>query len=71
MLQRMKVVRSQWRKLSLGMRFKKQNKKQMFNVYEHFSTIVEKTTSMLQQFIKTNVLLRNMDAQIGCLMDKL
>ncbi len=33
-------------------------------VYEHFST-------MLQQFVKTNVLLRKMDAQIGCLIDKL
>ncbi len=53
------------------MRFKKQNKKQTFNVYEHFSTMAEKTTSMLQQFTKTNVLLKNMDAQIGSLKDKL
>jgi hypothetical protein len=50
---------------------KKQNKKQKFNVSEHFLTMVEKNTSMLQQFIKTNVLLINMDVQIGCLIDKL
>jgi hypothetical protein len=37
---------------------KKQNKKQKFNVYEHFSTMAEKNTSMLQQFTKTSVLLR-------------
>jgi len=52
------------------MRFKK-NKKQKFNVYEHFSTMVENNTTMLQQFAETNVLLRNMDAQIRCLIDKL
>jgi hypothetical protein len=50
---------------------KKQNKKQEFNVYEHFSTMAEKSTSILQQFTETNVLLKNMDAQIGCLIDKL
>jgi hypothetical protein len=50
---------------------KNQNKKQKFNVYEHFSTMAEKSTSMLQQFIETNVLLRKMDARIGHLIDKL
>jgi hypothetical protein len=41
------------------------NKKQKLNVYEHFSTMVENNTTMLQQFAQTNVLLRNMDVHIG------
>jgi hypothetical protein len=42
----------------------KQNKKVKFNVYEYFSTMVENNTTMLQQFVETNVLFRNMDAQL-------
>jgi hypothetical protein len=41
---------------------KKQNKKVKFNVYEYFSTMVENNTTMLQ--VETNVLFRNMDAQL-------
>jgi hypothetical protein len=44
------------------MRLKKKTKKKLI-VYEHFST-------MLQQFVKTNVLFKNMDAQIGIFIDK-
>jgi len=43
---------------------KKPKKIQNFNVYEHFSTIGKNNTTMLQQFVETNVLLINMDAQI-------
>jgi hypothetical protein len=67
----MRVVKSQWKNLSPQMRFFFKNKKKEFNVYEHFSTMVENNTTMLQQFVKTNVLLRNMDAQIGHLINKL
>jgi hypothetical protein len=49
----------------------KQNKKQKINVFEQFSTMVENNTSMLQQSIETNALLKNMDVQIGCFIDKL
>jgi len=40
-------------------------------VYEHFSTMVENNTTMLQQFVETNVILKNMDAQIGHFINKL
>jgi hypothetical protein len=40
-------------------------------VYEHFSTMVENNTTMLQQFAQTNDLLKNMDAQIGLFINKL
>jgi hypothetical protein len=33
--------------------------------------MVENNTTMLQQFAKTNALLKNMDVQIGRLIDKL
>jgi len=49
----------------------KQNKRQKINVLEHFSTMVENNTTMLQQFAKTSALLKNMDVQIGRLIDKL
>jgi hypothetical protein len=52
------------------MSFKK-IKKEKFNVYEHFSTMAKTSTTMQQQLVKTNVLLKNMDAQIGHLIDKL
>jgi hypothetical protein len=42
----------------------KNKTKKKLTMYEHFST-------MLQQFVKTNVLPINMDAQIGCFIDKL
>jgi hypothetical protein len=48
---------------------KKQKKK--LNVYEHFSTMVENNTTMLQQFVETNVIFKNMDAQIGHFINKL
>jgi hypothetical protein len=67
---KMKAVRSQWRNISPQMSFFF-FLKQKFNVYEHFSTMAKKSTTMLQQFVKTNVLLKNMDAQIGHLIDKL
>jgi len=41
------------------------------NVYEHFSTMVENNTTMLQQFAKINVLFKNMDVQIRHVIDKL
>jgi hypothetical protein len=41
---------------------RKQNKKEKLNVYEYFSTMVENNTTMLQQFVETNVLFDNMDA---------
>jgi hypothetical protein len=50
---------------------KKKQKKQKLNVYEHFSTMVENNSTMLQQFAQTNVLFKNMDAQIGRFMSKL
>jgi hypothetical protein len=50
---------------------RKHNKKQKFNVYEHFSTMVKNSITMLQQFVETNVLFINMDAQIRCLINKL
>ncbi len=43
---------------------RKHNKKQKFNVYEHFSTMVKNGITMLQQFVETNVLFKNMDAQL-------
>jgi hypothetical protein len=49
----------------------KQNKRQKINVFEQFSTMVENNTSMLQQFVETNVLFKNMDVQIGHFIDKL
>jgi hypothetical protein len=33
--------------------------------------MAENNTTMLQQFLETNVLFRNMVAQIRCLIDKL
>ncbi len=48
----------------------KQNKRQKINVLEQFSTMVENNTPMLQQFGKTNALFKNMDVQIGSLIDK-
>jgi hypothetical protein len=50
---------------------RKHNKKQKFNVYEHFSTMAKSSITMLQQFVETNVLFKNMDAQIICFIDKL
>jgi hypothetical protein len=49
--------------------FKTKNKSLL--VYEHFSTMVENNTTMLQQFAQTNVLFKNMDAQIGLFINKL
>jgi hypothetical protein len=43
---------------------KKQSKKKKLDVYEYFSTMVENSTTMLQQFVETNVLFKNMDAQL-------
>jgi hypothetical protein len=39
----------------------KQNKRQKINVFEHFSTMAENNTMMLQQFLETNALFKNMD----------
>jgi hypothetical protein len=50
--------------------FQKEPKKK-FNVCEHFSNMAKNSTTMLQQFVKTDVLLKNMDAQIGHLINKL
>jgi hypothetical protein len=59
----MKVVNSQWKNLSPRMRLKNKTKKKL-DVYEYFSTMAENSTSMLQQFVETNVLFRNMDARL-------
>jgi hypothetical protein len=67
----MKVIKSQWRNLSPHMRFKNQKKIQNFNVYEHFLTIGKNNTTLLQQFVETNVLLINMDVQLEHLINKL
>jgi hypothetical protein len=53
------------------MKLKKKTKKKNLNVYEYFSTMAKNSTSMLQQFVETNVLLKNMDAQIRRLINKL
>jgi hypothetical protein len=50
---------------------RKHNKKQKFNVYEQFSTMAKNSITMLQQFVETNALFINMDAQIRCLIDKI
>ncbi len=42
----------------------KQNKRQKINVLEHFSTMAKNSTTMLQQFVESNDLLKNMDVQI-------
>jgi hypothetical protein len=44
---------------------------QKINVLEHFSVMAENNTTMLHQFAKTNVLLKNMDVQIGCFINEL
>jgi hypothetical protein len=33
--------------------------------------MVENNIAMLQQFVETNARLRNMNAQVGCFIDKL
>jgi hypothetical protein len=38
-------------------------------MYEHSSNHGLNSTTMLEQFAKTNVLLKNMDARIGNLVD--
>jgi hypothetical protein len=42
----------------------KQEKRKKINVLGHFSTMAKNNTTMLQQFVKTNDLLKNMDVQI-------
>ncbi len=39
----------------------KHNKRHKINVLEHFSTMAENSTTKSQQFVETNVLLKNMD----------
>ncbi len=50
---------------------KKQNQKQKINLYEYFSTMAKNSTTMLQQFVEIHALLKNMDAQIKCFINKL
>jgi hypothetical protein len=42
----------------------KKNKRQKINVLEHFSMMAKNNTTILQQFVETNDLLKNMDVQI-------
>jgi hypothetical protein len=44
---------------------------QKINVLEHFSIMAENNTTMLHQFVETNVLFKNMDVQIGHLINEL
>jgi len=44
---------------------------QKINVLEHFSIMAKNSTTMLHQFAKTNVLLKNMDVQIIRLINEL
>ncbi len=50
---------------------RKHNKKQKFNVYEHFSTTAKNSITKLQQFVEIDVLFKNTDAQIRCLIDQI
>ncbi len=67
---RMMVLNSLWIDLSFDMKFKNK-KREKTNVYEHFSTMVENNTTMLQQFAKINVFFKNIDVQIKHVIDKL
>jgi hypothetical protein len=64
------VLNSLWIDLSFDMKFKNK-KREKTNVYEHFSTMVENNTTMLQQFAKINVFFKNIDVQIKHVIDKL